>query len=744
MAGADETVLPTSSRREKFDSEAPMAMLSRSVRLTVSTTDDPTLPALTLRTWLLGMISCCLLAFLNQFFGYRRLPLSISSVSAQIVVLPLGKLMAATLPTRKLQIPGTKWQFSLNPGPFNIKEHVLITIFAGTGSNSVYAVNIVTIVKAFYYRPIYPMAAFLLSLTTQMLGYGWAGLFRKFLVDSPYMWWPSNLVQVSLFRALHEEEKRRKGGMTRLQFFLLVLVTSFAYYIVPNYFFPSITALSFICWIYKDSVTMQQIGSAQSGLGIGSFAFDWATVASFLGSPLATPGFAVINIMAGFIIIVYILLPVAYWTNSYGAKKFPFISSHVFSYDGQPYNISRILNTKTFSFDQEAYDSYSKVNLSIFFVFTYGLSFATLAATLSHVALFYGRSIWRQTRDMLRNQYNDVHTRIMKQNYSVVPQWWFYLVLAVVFVLSVIACEGFDKQLQLPYWGIILAMALAFIFTLPIGIITATTNQEPALNVITELIIGYLYPGKPLANVAFKTYGTISVTQAIMFLSDFKLGHYMKVPPKSMFIVQLVGTVVSSIIYFATAWGLLTSVEYICHPKLLPEGSPWTCPGDDIFYNASIIWGVVGPLRMFGRLGLYAKMNYFFLIGVLAPLPVWVLSRMFPRQKWISLINMPVLFSASGAMLQGGAVTYWCWGFVGIFFNFYVYRKFRGWWARHNYVLSAALDAGVAFSALLVYGALQLHGINGIQWWGLDLDDHCPLARCPTAPGVVVDGCPVF
>ena len=33
-----------------------------------------------------------------------------------------------------------------------------------------------------------------------MLGYGWAGLFRRYLVDSPYMWWPANLVQVSLFR----------------------------------------------------------------------------------------------------------------------------------------------------------------------------------------------------------------------------------------------------------------------------------------------------------------------------------------------------------------------------------------------------------------------------------------------------------------------------------------------------------------------------------------------------------------
>jgi hypothetical protein len=29
------------------------------------------------------------------------------------------------------------------------------------------------------------------------------------------------------------------------------------------------------------------------------------------------------------------------------------------------------------------------------------------------------------------------------------------------------------------------------------------------------------------------------MSQAIMFLQDFKLGHYMKIPPRSMFIVQV-------------------------------------------------------------------------------------------------------------------------------------------------------------------------------------------------------------
>lgn len=745
-------VIPLSTRPEMSGADAKPAEKMdeindspiEQVRLTVSVTDDPTLPCLTFRTWFLGTISCALLAFLNQFFGYRQNALYISSVSAQIAVLPIGRLMADYLPAKAVRIPGTSLSFSLNPGPFNMKEHVLITIFANSGSNSVYAVNIVTIVKAFYRRKIHFIAALLLTQTTQMLGYGWAGIFRKFLVDSPYMWWPSNLVQVSLFRALHEVEIRRKRGLTRLQFFLVVLITSFAYYIVPNYLFPSITAISFVCWIWKDSVTAQQIGSGLKGLGIGSFALDWSVVAGFLGSPLAYPAFALFNIMGGFFIILYILIPIAYWTNSFEAKKFPIFSSHVFNANGTPYNISLVLNEATFKFDQDGYDHYSKVHLSIFFVFTYGLSFAVLASTISHVVLFHGRTIWMQTQATFRDKFGDIHTRLMKKNYDPVPQWWFYTILIVVTGLAMLACEGFGKQLQLPYWGVLLAIGLAFFFTLPIGVVAATTNQQIGLNVITELIIGYMYPGKPLANVAFKTYGYISMSQAIMFLGDFKLGHYMKIPPKSMFVVQLVGTVIASSVYFGTAWWLLTTVENICQPALLPEGSPWTCPGDDVFYNASIIWGLVGPLRMFGGLGLYSKMNYFFLIGLLSPFPVWYLSRKFPQQKWIGLIHMPIILGSTGNMPPARAVNYLCWGAVGIFFNFFIYRRYKAWWARHNYILSAGLDAGVAFMAILVYFTLQLKDINGIQWWGLEIDDHCPLASCPTAPGINVTHCPVF
>ncbi|XP_031479959.2 oligopeptide transporter 5-like isoform X2 [Nymphaea colorata] len=732
-------------KQDKADDDLENSPIEE-VRLTVPIMDDPTLPALTFRTWTLGLTSCLVLAFLNQFFGYRQNPLSVPPLAAQLVTLPLGRLMAAKLPKKKVKFPGTAgWEFSMNPGPFNVKEHVLITILANSGANGVYAVHIVTMMRALYHRSIHPLAAFLLSQTTQLLGYGWAGIFRKFMVDSPYMWWPPNLIQVALFRALHEKEVRRRGGTTRLQFFFVVFAISFAYYIVPNYLFPFASAFSIGCVIWKGSVLAQQLTSGYRGLGIGAFGLDWATISSYLGTPIATPGHAILNVMAGFVLFLYVLVPIAYWTDSYHAKRFPLISSGVFDGAGHRYDTATVINPKTFQFNPEGYSKVGPIHLSPFFVLSYGLNFATLAAIFTHIILFHGRSLWDQTTQAVKNQKMDVHTRLMRKNYERVPEWWFGVLLLITIALAFAACLGFGGQLQLPWWGILLACAVSFAFTLPIGILTATTNVQPGLNIITEMIIGYTYPGRPLANVSFKTYGYVSMMQAIYFLSDFKLGHYMKIPPKSMFVVQLVGTVVATSLYFGTSWWLLSTIPNICDSEKNPL---WDCPNDNVFYSASIIWGVVGPVRMFGRLGLYSKQNWWFLAGLLAPIPVWVSSRMFPERKWIKLINVPVILGGVLMMPPAGAVNYWSWGVVGILFNVVIYKRYKKWWSQHTYVMSAGLDTGVAFSAVLAYFALQTWlGPNdeyGPIWWGhVDGSYNCDLAKCPTAAGVVVDGCPV-
>ena len=63
-----------------------------------------------------------------------------------------------------------------------------------------------------------------------------------------------------------------------------------------------------------------------------------------------------------------------------------------------------------------------------------------------------------------------------------------------------------------------------------LAVSVADLSTDPLRSVITELIIGYALPGRPVAMMMFKTWGYITMAQALTFTSDFKLGHYMKVP----------------------------------------------------------------------------------------------------------------------------------------------------------------------------------------------------------------------
>lgn len=118
------------------------------------------------------------------------------------------------------------------------------------------------------------------------------------------------------------------------------------------------------------------------------------------------------------------------------------------------------------------------------------------------------------------------------------------------------------------------------------------------------------------------------------------------------------------------AWWLLTTVPHICEKALLPVGSPWTCPGDHVFFDASVIWGLVGPRRIFGPLGYYNALNWCFLGGLVCPLFVWLLARAVPGHAWwISLVNLPVILGATANMPPASTLNYTAWCFVGTVFK---------------------------------------------------------------------------
>ncbi|KAF9286790.1 hypothetical protein BGZ68_002542 [Mortierella alpina] len=459
-------------------------------------------------------------SFVNQFFYLRQTQIPIGYSVVALVSLPLGHMIAKILPTHDLTVCGRK--FSLNPGPFSLKEHILIGTMVACNTSTAYAVDIVILQHVFYGDKQPFIAGLLLVLTTQITRFALAGAIRRFLVRPAHMVWPSTLVTASLFRSLHTSanaEDEGSGRMPRLKYSMLVATGSFLYY--------------------------NLLWTGTNGLGIGTIALDWSA-ASYYVQPLVTPWFAQVNILVGFIMVTYIMVPWAYYTNLWNSKNYPVFSAELFRENGSRYDKSQVLTDGIL--DEAKYLAYGPVRMDSFFALTYGVGFAGLMAIAVHVILYHGKEMvarWKSTR----SEHDDIHSRLVAA-YPEVPDWWYGLLFIVTLGMSLVTCTVRE---YMPWWAVLLAIAIAIVFVLPVGVVQAVTNQQPGLNIVTEYVIGYLLPGHAIANVTFKTYGYNVNIQALTFTADVKLGHYMKIPPRIMFIAQLISTFISGLINLATA-----------------------------------------------------------------------------------------------------------------------------------------------------------------------------------------------
>ena len=180
------------------------------------------------------------------------------------------------------------------------------------------------------------------------------------------------------------------------------------------------------------------------------------------------------------------------------------------------------------------------------------------------------------------------------QSYHEVPMWWYCIIGIISFSFLCTAIKIVPTQL--PIWAAVISILLSFILSVPLSIIQAITNQNILTEVMFELIGGYLVPGRPIANVIFKAIGYMTSFQAINFAGDLKLGHYMKVPPRIMFTIQIVATIISCIwATFIQDW-MLNNIKDICTPS---QKQGFICPGPTIFATSSVIFGAIGPQRLF-------------------------------------------------------------------------------------------------------------------------------------------------
>ena len=206
----------------------------------------------------------------------------ITVVVVQLLSLPLGQGLAAILPTKYFKTSGYIW--SLNPGPFSIKEHVCITVMASISLSAPYSSDII-LARHVFYGQMDPMSfQILLALGSQCLSICFGGILRQFVVWPSSMIWPGTLVNCTLFNTLHH-----KRNMAHERFFYIAMAGSFIWYWVPGYLFTALSMFNWICWIAPNDIAINVLFGTNTGLGMSILTFNWGVITYSNYNPLATP-----------------------------------------------------------------------------------------------------------------------------------------------------------------------------------------------------------------------------------------------------------------------------------------------------------------------------------------------------------------------------------------------------------------------------------------------------------------------
>jgi OPT family small oligopeptide transporter len=398
-------------------------------------------------------------------------------------------------------------------------------------------------------------------------------------------------------------------------------------------------------------------------------------------------------------------------------------------------------------------------------VLSYGLQFAALTALVTHTACWHGKDIWRQWKKVLQEpssrragggtEYSpieepstaagkrharrrrnsrrlstvsdrewddivngdDVHMRLMRK-YEECPTSWYLATFVVMIAVGIFVVEYYP--VHLPWHGLLLALGVCGVFFVPIGIVMAITNTQSSLFLVCQLICGTIFPGRPVANMVFVMYGYITSTQGLKFAADLKLGHYMKIPPRLLFTVQLVATIVGCLTQIGVLNWMFANIPGVCTPEAL---NGFTCPIARVHFNGSILWGVVGPSRFFGKGELYRPLIWAFFIGAIGPVLIWGAWRAKgkPRNSLLKAVSLPVLFGSLSWIPPATGLNFSAWAIVCYVFNWVLKKRRTEWWGKYTMTLSAALDASLAFGLVVIFFGVIYPGwnwIGSLQWWG--------------------------
>ncbi|KAI7762556.1 hypothetical protein LZL87_008902 [Fusarium oxysporum] len=712
--------------------------------------DDPTMNPWTIRMFVVGIGLSAFGGVLQEIMYFKPQVVYVSVMFLTVLAETLGTGLAHIIP---------RWGRIgrlLNPGPWNRKEHTAAVLMASAASVSALSTEALTVQKLWYGGYPDQAAGIFITLSSQLIGYGVAGMMRSVLLYPTKMLYPANLPITTVMETLHKPKSETRK---RFQVFWIVFVAIFCWEWFPEYIFPLLSAVSIFCLADRHNPVFTNLfGGSQGNEGMGflSICFDWNYIAGF-GSPLWMPLQTLFNSYLGYIGGIALSMGL-YYGNYWRAKDFPFMAQLL--YDGSsnttshiPYNETAIMNPD-FTVNNDLVDQQGLPYLTATYINYLITSNAGLTATIVHMLLWNYAEVslgwswitianmkkllrpetykfWQhvgsrteEEKQKLRDDPTiDPHYKLML-DYDEVPNSWYFVILLSSIIIG-LACLYAMKS-TLPWWGFILAIIFLVVFLVFFGAQYAITGFGFNLQPIFQMLAGYMFPGRPLANMYFTSYTYNALSQGFLLLRDLKLAQQNKLSPKATFTTQVIGCILGALLNYVMMISIVDNQAAIL--KSAEGTNVWSGAQVQQFNTLAIAWSIAP--KMFSIGARYEWVTIAYLIGFAAPLPFYFAHKFFPHIRIFSYLNTPIILWYLGYLFVGLNASITSYFILGAFGQFYLRRYRPEWFVKWNYLISAALDGGT--QVMVFIATFAVFGGSGKSvpfpaWAGNKVDnfDYC-------------------
>ncbi|KAL0960204.1 hypothetical protein HGRIS_011837 [Hohenbuehelia grisea] len=634
----------------------------------------------------------------------------VSMVFLLLVIYTFGNAWAFLLPRQEWVI-GTRFEslasiiHFINPGDLTLKEHVIATIIASTAANSGSTSVVNFAAQRLYYNTrIDATTAVLATFSTACFGYGIVGLLRPLIVYPSEMVYWTNLPTVTVFQALHFEPSARTK---RLKIFWTAFTGMFAYEIIPSYIFPLLNGFSVFCLSSQNgsqntiNAFTNIFGGAagNEGLGLLSLSFDWQYIGStYMSLPLVQQA----NTWVGYA-FCYVAIAGIYYSNLWNSKSFPMLSSSLFHANGSIYRQASLFGSN-FQLDTEALEQVGLPYLTGANVWSSLTANLSIGGLIAHCILFWGpyardsfRAAWQKTQP-------DPHYQAM-QKYKEAPWWWYAALLVLAFFAGLIVI--IKGTTTLPWWAYIVGLIIGSFIT-PFSLtLYARMGSGVYTSQLFKMLAGALNPGKPVANLYFAMWSHNIVTTAFSLAGDLKIGQYLKIPPRALFLCQIWGTLVGAAVNYAVMSSVVDSQREILLSPV--ANSVWSGQTVQILNSGAVTWSLAKYL--YGINGRYWIVPMSLLLGMFPTIIQWLVWKRWPKIGSVKVdsILLPIIYMYSAWMAFGVTSVVTSTIIVGLVSQLWLRRYYPRWYRKYNYILGGALDGGaqvmIFILSFAVFGA---------------------------------------